>query len=314
MGLLYLETLRAHGALKDLAPEYEQEFAHYQTIQETALRAAQLLNERRIAYTVYKTLKPSVSTNDVDILLLEDDKAGYQAAIDALLAAGYELIETAPLQAMFHDPRASLHDRSSLHKDPYDIDIYQEASASHIVYMRKSILLPHVTTRYVDGQPIHVLQTEAEVIVNLDHGVFPEQLYTLGDYHTALRYLAEGDETWSDRMWQVAKAGRSTRVTALFWQMTGVLHQKAHGFTPPQLEAILTRLTERSVELARLCENRYQSPHKYALPTIIRFLLEKAQDFDIARSYFRQAISMLNPSLASHVFREFIIRRQRESY
>ena len=121
--------------------------------------------------------------NDVDLLILGAERE-YLRAIDAMKSEDFELVgDEAPLEVCLHDSDRSKHiddlSKRFPSKDPYDVDIYKEVGAGHIVYMNKSKLVRYVTETTIFENKAKVLQQPAEIALSIFHAVYPERIYTL---------------------------------------------------------------------------------------------------------------------------------------
>ena len=163
IGLLFLEGLAKKNLIGHLGEELikQREIRRIQSI--TAMRAANILNDAGCKYAIVKSNYVFPTTpNDVDLLILGAERE-YLRAIDAMKSEDFELVgDEAPLEVCLHDSDRSKHiddlSKRFPSKDPYDVDIYKEVGAGHIVYMNKSKLVRYVTETTIFENKLKVLQ------------------------------------------------------------------------------------------------------------------------------------------------------------
>lgn len=319
IGLLYLKSLKNGGRLDKLGLralyEVEREKHDKQTV--TASRISRLLNSSGVSYAVFKSIMPFTATpNDVDILHFGSD-IEYKKAVDVMLRSGYVEIkgQAEALQRMFHDARdgefLGQHPRQ---KDVYDVDLYQKAAASYVVYLDKKKFRKYVTDTKISGTKIKVLMPEAELAAVIAHAVITEQLCTLFVYYATLHYLAEMKTEKINEFINIARENHITCPVRAHLSLVAALHKAAHGFIPEPVKRVLTELSGEISEGKDLLKNNFKMPHRYSALTLLRALLEKTKEAEFRRSAIRQAVSMLNPRLARFVVGEIILRRRRETY
>jgi len=319
IGLTYLEALRAQGNLNKFGLEmkYEEEQHKYNTLRLTASRVCHQLNSHGIKYAVFKSIMPFPAvTNDTDILHLGSTDE-YHKAVVVLTQAGFTVHneeEPVPLQVEFHDARDGPHLIIG-GKDPYDFDLYKEASTSHIIYLDRRKLVKYVTDMNVLGEQIKVLKPEAELIAMITHALFPELLYTLLVYYATLYCLRELGSKGISEFIHVARVNNVTYQVKTHCSLTAVLHQEAHGFVPNELKEVLRELGNNPHEVKFLQRNQLKTPYRYSWGAVIRAFLEKVKERKFLMSIIKQtAATISNPKLARRVWRNLIWRKSRETY
>jgi hypothetical protein len=316
IALLYLESLRSSGSLINagLAEEYERQAMLREKQRMTACRAAEVFNKNDIDYAVFKSILPFPATpNDVDIIHFGDDSA-FDRSIKALTTAGFREIkgEADAAQRMVHDLRE--HDHLILHeKDVFDVDIYQQISASQMIYLEKSGLRRYVEKKDVSGVPINMLTPEAELVAIAIHNIIPEMIFTLSAYYTTLYYLAGMKTENIDRM--IALAGENCANTALkvHFSIVSALHEATYGTVPDEIGYVLDKIgTARESKV--LEKNGYLMPYKYGFSTLATVMAEKMGRKEFRRSFVRQLVFMTNPRSGKWVLNNILWRMKRETY
>jgi len=319
IGLTYLEALRSQGSLKKfgLKVKYEEEQQKYNELRLTASRISHRLNSHRIKYSVFKSIMPFAAvTNDVDILHLGSGDE-YNKAVNAIAQADYtEIVEEGPvpLQVMFHDARDGPHPVLS-QKDVYDIDLYREASTSHIVYLDRKKLAKYVTEINILGEQVKVLRPEADLVAMIVHALIPEVLYTLLVHCATLYYLRDSGAKGLSEFIHITKENNVTFPVRTHFSITEELHKEAHGFVPDELKEVLDQLGNNAREVAILRRTGFKTPHRYSLATFLGAFLEKIKEGKFLRSTVKQIVATaINPKLAKRVWENLLWRRNRETY
>ncbi len=316
VGLLFLETLKKHGALGDLRPIYHQERERYAQTLVTAQRVAGLLEQSGVEYALYKTLKPfPITPNDVDILLFGGE-VEQGTAIRALHKAGFDTVGVAPLQTCMYDSRDGGRGGHDKKGGIYYVDLYREASASYVIYLNKECLKATVQTveTPLGIREVRTLRPEADLLATLAHSVFPEQLYTLNDYFTTLHYLAQMDVEARSRFINLVKESHVRYAVRSSLGITSALHEAAHGQVPSVLADVLVTLGGSTREVSRFTVGLLETPHRYSVVAVLRFLLERMRDARGRCSIARQLANMWKPRFARYVLRVAVDRRTRQTY
>lgn len=314
IGLLYLEGLKEQGRLGELESEYGEQCKKRSKILLTLARAAKLLDSAGIEYVIFKSNMPYPAiTNDVDILLLGSD-AELGRAAQVMLQSGYKQIgDEAPLEVMFHDSRDVPH-ADPREKDIYDVDLYKEVGATHIIYMDKRKLSEYTIQAKLLDEEVKILISEAELATMLIHSVFPEQIYTLMLYYAILYYVTAMSVEETERFIDLIKGNHIAVAARSSIGITAELHEAAHGFIPEEIQEILIKLGAGTSEASRPKKSNFETPHKYGMLTVIAALLEKMRERRARNSIIKQMLHMLNPWYAKYVVSVVIDRRKRETY
>ena len=319
IGLLYLEAMKNQGKLEEfqLKSEYEEEQKRHNEQAITARRIAELLNSSGVNYAIFKSIMPFPATpNDVDILHFGSDSE-YKRAVEIMLRSNYIEVKgkADAQQCMFHDIRdghcPAPHPQE---KDIYDVDLYQKAAASYLIYLDKTKLNKYVTEVNLSGTQVKSLEPEAELVAIITHSIIPEQLGTLFGYYATLHYLATMKSEEISRFIDITKENNVTFPVRVHCSLIAQLHQVAHGFVPQEVEEILAGLGDEASERKNLIKNNFNMPHRYSWLTIARTLLEKTKDEEFRRSIPTQMVHMFNPQVMKWVITQIIVRRRRETY
>jgi hypothetical protein len=316
IGLLFLETAKRNTFLGDLEPIYREERERYLQTLVTAQRVACFLEQAGVEYALYKTLKPfPITPNDVDVLLF-GDRGEQEAAIGALSEAGFAVVGVAPLQTCMYDGRDGGHGNSNKQGGIYYVDLYREASASHVIYLNKQLLratVQNVETR-VGSQRVHTLRPEADLLATLAHSVFPEQLYTLNDYYSTLYYLTQMDTQASVDFVTMVEENSVSYAVRSSLGITAALHHATHNLVPLNLRETLAALGGSTREVSRFTRGSSETPHRFSVYAMLVFLLERAKDARGRASIVRQLMNMWKPQFARYILQVAIDRRRRQTY
>ena len=185
IGLLFLESLSEKEALNDqLQNELNKQREIHSIHKVTVERAANIMNQTKCKYAIVKSNYPFPATpNDVDLLIVGRKKE-YRGAIEALKANYFELVgKEEPLEICLHDTMRTKHSdnlgKKFVSKDPFDVDIYKEIGAGHIIYMNKLKLINQISETTVNNTKVNILNLPAEIALSIFHAIYPERLYTL---------------------------------------------------------------------------------------------------------------------------------------
>lgn len=317
IGLLFLETVKKFSALDEFEPVYQRERERYLKTLVTAQRVGQILEQAGVDYALYKTLKPfPITPNDVDVLLF-GDKAEQDRAIETLNRAGFTTTGVAPLQTCLFDSRDGEHDGSPGKKGGvYFVDLYREASASYVIYLNKELLgtRSQLVKTPASTLPVRTLELEADLLATLAHSVFPEQLYTLNDYFTTLFSIAHMSEKENSSFVRLSQMNRVTYAVRSSLGITAELHKKVHAHVPRVLEETLASVGGPTREVSKFTSHSLSTPHRFSVPTVIKFFLERTLDVNGRRSITRQMSKMWKPRFVRYILQVALERRTRLTY
>jgi hypothetical protein len=313
IGLFFLESLSSKNIIGHLQDELIKlrEIRRIQSI--TASRAAMILNDVGCNYAIAKSNYIFPSTpNDVDLLILGTGHE-YFKAIDAMKAAHFKLVgEEAPLEVCLHDSSRSMHfDDTSKRfpsKDPYDVDIYKEVGAGHIIYMNKSKLEKYVTETTIFGNKAKVLQQPAEIALSIFHAIYPERIYTLLLHFHILYGLKAMTRADINEFIRISNDHRMNYAVRCILSIAEYVQEICFGHS-------LRELTElREAFGKRIILKINQVPYLLPMKLLLRCFWCKRNDLTFSFSFAKQFISMLNLSYIKYVLAVYEDRRRRDTY
>lgn len=265
-------------------------------------KISQILSNTHINYAFFKTIRPYKSTTvDLDILIFSDD--GYKKSLAVLQKAGYRLLADGPQSATFYDEKANI-----------GIDFYKEIAVSHIIYMDKQTLIPHVTEVKISNYDnVKVLQPEADLACIIAHSILKEQMYTLSEYFSFIYYLKVLN---LQKFLVLIKQNNILNATRTHATITALLHKTAHGSVPDKLQELLSYLGEDKFESNRIIRKNFNTPHKYHPLTVAKSLLEVTKGRKAKQSLAVQLfyILKLNPKISKDFVSRLINHITRETY
>jgi hypothetical protein len=196
----------------------------------------------------------------------------------------------------------------------YYIDLYKEISASHFIYMDKEKLQPYITSVSVDGKKFQTLLPEADLAVVLTHSIVPEQLFTLGEYYTALYYIQKMDKKRLNKLVQIFRANNVTRAGIASLSVLSMLHEKVYGFVPDKIGYLMEEMGWDSKRGSEIISDDLALPYRYNVSTLISVMFERMKSWNGLKSTFIQGVCMLDPRLMRWVVYNIVNRRRRETY
>ena len=308
IGLLFLESLARFRSLYSLQSNYEQLLAKYIQLCNTAEHVGSILNMIKCNYAIIKTLMPFHAVpNDVDVLILGDDQE-FKSAEKSILDSTFVLLGEAPLEICFHDLRDGPHDNPSV-KDPYDVDIYREVGASHVIYMDKKRLRTFVTEFRINSTKVQIMTPPAELAISIFHSIFPERMYTLMLHYQILHLLNKMTDSEFDMFVQILEETRTSKAVLYVISITEAIQVNAFGQCPAKIKKLIDLLGSKKYE-----SDAVNLPYVYPLQSILKSFWYKKFDFTFTKSLLRQTMTLIKPSMAAHVIAEFSNRRSRDTY
>lgn len=308
IGLLFLESLAKMRPLANLESDYEVLQHKYLQILDTASRIGSILNRIPCAYAIIKTLMPFHAVpNDVDVVILGTDQ-DFKTAVSKVLENSFILLGEAPLEFCFHDTNGGLHEDPKI-KDPFDVDIYKEVGASHVIYMDKKKLTKFVVEREVNCEKIQVLMPPAELAISIFHSIFPERMYTLMLHYQILNHLNDMDNSDFQKFISILSESKISNAILSVLSITETIQEKVFGYCPGKIKELRQSLgTERPlVDVVDL-------PYVYPLESILKSFWQKKLDLTFTKSLLRQTLNLLNPAMTTHVLTELTKRSHRDTY
>ncbi len=320
IGLTFLNALNDCNLIEkySLTEVFQEERKRYTEQCKTVTRISSLLNSIDASYAVFKSRMPFEATpNDTDIIHFGTKKE-FARIIDIMRENGY--VEASGFvdsqQKMLHDSvlGGDLNPHPKV-KDVYDVDIYQEISASYLHYITKGKIQTCVLKR--DDQIIgsyKSLNNEAELMTIIVHSIIPEIINTLFVYYATLHYIKIMDNDQIEKFIQLVKDNHVSHCVKVHMTIVATLHEKAHGHLPDKIKYIIDALGYSNMEYTRIVQTNYIMPFKYSGKTLLRAIAEKMGEFSFIPSLFNQGIRMLHPKMLYWVASQVYIRFNRETY
>jgi len=321
VGLYYLTELKNHGVnLGSLNDHYSRDFTRYEETYKTAVKLSSKLSSVTNNFALFKFLKPYPHTpSDVDVLLFQSETE-FQSTVAYLLQNGYHEVATVPSQVCVYDLRGgyeNLDARTVNGKSggKYYIDLYNKVSASHVVYLNNDTLCKYIES--VQNESYGSLQNlcpVADLPVVLSHSIIPEQLFTFGDFYTALNYINSMNAQEMQNCASIFKDNSMGQAGTASLQLICSLHDQLFGFIPEKLEGFGENLGVNIQRCAGI-KKSIDMPYRYSTSTLLSVLTERMKDkkgFESIISQVRHTIS--DPNLARWVLYNMVLRRTRKTY
>lgn len=320
IGLFFLQRLKDTGQLSPLGDKYTLDMERHNETLRTAINLSRTISEVTSDFAIFKFFKPYPHTpSDVDALFFLSKKH-FSKTVDCLLNNGYFKIGECPSQVVVYDLRGGYEQMDTRTVDgkkggKYYIDLYKEVSASHFIYMDKETLQPYITSVNIDGKKIQTLLPEADLAVVLTHSIVPEQLFTLGEYYTALYHIKQMDTHELDKLIQIFSENKVTKAAKASLTIIGAIHKRVHGFVPDKVNYLLERMGSDSTYANIFMSGDLNNlPYRYDVSTLVNVIFERMRSRNGLKSVFIQGACMLDPRLMKWVVYNIIFRRRRETY
>jgi hypothetical protein len=302
MPLLYLEALKRLGKIGSLRKKYNKLNDRYIKTIQAIFRVSQVLERASVDYAFFKTMRPYREvTVDIDTIVFGSD---YKKAVRALSAAGYRLLEVGPLSTTLRDDDLSIN-----------VDIYDEISASYIVYLNKDKLSNFVIDQKLPNSiVVRSLSVSAHLLAIISHSVLKEQMYVLSEYYSTLYYLFNVSKAQLDEFLGLASNLKLVVPVTTHLGITSFLHRAIHKFIPDKLAYLLDESGFDVKEIKRLAASELSMPHKYHFLTITHALIEKLGEQKARRSFAVQGINMFRSRSGLSVVGKLLNHKTRENY
>jgi hypothetical protein len=306
VGLFFLQRLKDIGELSPLDDKYALDMERYKATLRIAIDISSAISGFTSDFALFKFLKFYPHTpSDVDVLFFLSKK-DYFKTVDYLLNNGYFKICECPSQITVGENKNA--------KDGEYIDMYNEVSASHVIYVDKEPLSEHKIRVDCQGEMIPTLDPIADLAVVLTHSIIPEQLFTLGDYYTALYYIQKMDNEGLNRLALIFKESNITRAGVASLSVISAVHEKVHGFVPDKIGLLMEEIGWNPKTRGEISLTDFALPYRYSMSTVIKVLAERMRNRNGLKSILTQGVCMLDPRLMKWVVWNIIFRRKRETY
>jgi len=307
ISLLYLRALKQQGKLSKLKAKYNEEYAKYLKFLDGVNKASRILDAADIEYVIFKTVRPYPAVpGDVDILIMANN-TGYIKANELFLKAGYGEWKgngIGPTLPDLIDPEGDII-----------LDLREELELSYVVYMDKNKFGGHIVKRELpSGAEIKTLTSELDLATIIIHSQ-THNLYILGEFYTLLYVLSRMNKKEIDDFVAVLKENKITAAAKSFIAITVNLHEAAYDVVPKKLQYALDKLSYERSEAGRLVKSDFKMPHRYAVSTVAKVILEKMRERRFRKSVEVQIVKMLmSPKLTKYMIGEVIEMRKRQYY
>ena len=318
IGLFFLQRLKNIGELNhQLEDNYAEDMDRFTETTKTAVSLSSKLKNITSDFAIFKFLKPYPHTpSDVDVLFFLP-KEEYFEVVDCLLNDGYHKIGECPSQVVVYDLRGGVEQMDTRVVEGkkggrYYIDLYNDVSVSHFIYINKGDLSDYVVEIDSLEGKIQTLDPVAELPVVLTHSIIPEQLFTLADYYVALYYMNKMKKTDLKKMASIFKNNDVTRAGFSSLGMVSSLHKKLYGFSPEKINYLVEEVgwDSKTPEIS----DDFSLPYRHDVSTLVSIMAERVTNSVGAKSMAKQALFMANPRLMKWVIFNLIFRRKRETY
>ena len=168
--LTYLSTVNPQER-KGL-PEYNYHHSRLHRLMEVVAEVSELFNKEGMNYVIFKTLKPYPEyVADIDVLNVSS-RNNYKKMVEILEESGYLLMEEGAYCTTFQDYKTRF-------KPEVMIDVYDEISVGHLIYLDKHKLNQYIVERELPmGQAVKVFSPEAELLATIAHSAIKAVSYT----------------------------------------------------------------------------------------------------------------------------------------
>jgi hypothetical protein len=313
IGLLLLESLTRKKNTNELDTELDKQREISKTLRITAERAASILNRTQCKYAIVKSNYPfPVTPNDVDLLIFGDNNE-YRHVINSMKENHFEPVDDeAPLEVCMHDTTRAKHFNDPLQefaqKDPYDVDIYKEIGASHIIYMNKRKLVDQISEITINSTKVNILKTPAEIALSIFHSIYPERLYTLLLHLHILYAIKEMRSTEVDDFLRIHHENKMHNAVLIVLSLTEKIEEICFGVSPSKLIDLREAFgKQKQIQIDRL-------PYLYPMRMVFNSFWGKRNDLVFTKSVVQQIISMLNPVYTHYILKVYKDRNKRSTY
>lgn len=312
IGLLYLESLGTKHINDKLCTELNRQREKYNSLRVTNKRAADVLNNSGCKYAIVKSNYPFRTVpNDVDVLILGGNDE-YRNAIESMKANYFEPVGgEAPLEMCLHDTTRGKHNDPSNKftlKDEFDVDVYKEVGAGHIIYMNKKKLINQISEIHIENTTIKVLKMPGEMALGIFHSIYPERLYTLLLHFHILYTIKDMNSAEVDDFLQTCDEHKMHNAVLTALSLTEIIEEMCFGQSPSKV----TELREAFGKQKRIKIDRI--PYLYPMRAVLNSFWGKRNDLVFTISMMRQIISMLNPNYLMYVSKVYKERNIRDTY
>jgi hypothetical protein len=274
---------------------------NYSTMLSATSRVSKILLDGNVKHATFKTIRPYRSTTvDIDVIIF-GQHGDYLHALETMKSSHYSMLFRGPQSSTFWDSAANI-----------GIDLYDEVAVSNVCYLDKNTLDNFTRNMTLpNGQDVMILTPEADMLAIAAHSIIKEQMYTLSEYLSFMKYL---DRIDVGTFVELAKRTHLTSAARTHASITAVIAKAVLKTTPMKLHSILVSLGFSSFEMNRISRLEFACPHKYHLMTLGKTLIEIMRGKKQRSSFALQVYSMTNPVFASRFFDELLGHVKRATY
>jgi hypothetical protein len=301
MPTCFLERISASHGFQRFKELFTQEQAAYLDMLDAVSRVSICLAGAKINHATFKTIRPYRSTTvDIDTVIF-GSQIDYRNAIKTMKDAGYPILAEGPMSATFRDAEANI-----------GIDIYNEIAVSALCYLEKEKLATFVSaTRLPNGKEANLLRPEADLLALVAHSIIKEQMYTLSEYYSFVRYAEKMDlKLFVD----LVKRTNLINAAKTHASITALIFETVNGKVSEDLQLILDEIGKDNFETTRITRRNLRCPHKYHPITVGRSLLEIAKGKKTRKSAALQIYKMADASFTRRFLEELMKHLARETY
>lgn len=312
IGLLFLESIETKLIDNELRLELDKQREKYNTQRITTKRAADVLNNSRCKYAIVKSNYPFRTVpNDVDVLILGGNEE-YKGAIESMNLNHFEPVgQEAPLEMCLHDATRGKHEDPSnkfTKKDEFDVDVYKEIGAGHVIYMNKKKLINQISEARVDDTIAKVLNLPGEIALGIFHSIYPERLYTLLLHFHILYTIKDMNAAQVDEFLRICEDHKILNAALISLSLTEIIQEICFGECPSKVTELRDAFgKQKQIRIDRI-------PYLYPMKAVLNSFWGKRNDLVFTLSVIRQTISMLNPTYLMYISKIYKERNIRDTY
>lgn len=308
IGLFFLESLPKNMLIGEIQIELERQRVYHNNLKQTAIRIATVLNNIGSRYAIIKSHFPFPAVPaDVDLIMFGND-SDFDYAVKIVKKNSFEKLGEAPLELLFHDESRGVQHGDPASKDAFDVDVYKEIGAGHIIYMDKRKLADQLDEIRIEGQAIRTLKAPGEIAISIFHSIYPERIFTLLLYYQILYAIRDMSQTQIDEFIRICASHKIKTASRIVLSLSERIHETCFD-EPPQK---LVQLRQAVGNKVPVTINKL--PYNYPTGMVLGSFWNKRNDLVFTFSFFRQIISMLSPKYAKYVISVHKQRSSRVTY
>ncbi len=256
--LLFLEKTSQSPNMPQFFDLFSEYRLKYFKMLSLAKRTADLLEEKKVSYVFFKTLRPFPAVgSDIDILIFDKSLE----TVKQHLSGSYQVLDSCADNLTLYCPLFGMK-----------LDLHSSLSVSLFPYLDANILKEEVQETSIDQTPVKVFSPEAEAVITACHSIFKEQMLTLADCYMFQHLLPLCDKP------KLARLLKENNVTAAFKISTALsmlLFEVAGASKLPKVDDGFPNNVAR-YEFARLIRQDLFFPYKYSWQVILLCFGERA--------------------------------------